>query len=246
MQTRSTSRFVYEALEGVVLTVAAFLSWPLLGRWLRNLGSTGAERDQVWAGDDLVSRNLPSTTRAIEISAPAGAVWKWVVQFGLGKAGFYSYELLERLVGIPVRNVESIEPSFQNVAVGDEVVLHPKAPGVPIALVEPGKHVVLAETRLEKLEQAPPDVARSWGFYVVSVSGSSCRLIVRGSFEETRKRTRKERAAFALEQPIDFVMELRMLRTVKRLAERESNHRSKHGQMGEGANKRGRGPMSQV
>ena len=35
------------------------------------------------------------------------------MQFGLGRAGFYSYELLERVTGIPVRNVESVMPTMQ-------------------------------------------------------------------------------------------------------------------------------------
>ena len=72
----------------------------------------------------------------IDIDAPAERVWSFVVQFGLGRAGFYSYELLERLVGIPVTNVESVEPAWQSLQLGDEVVLHPKAPGIPVAIIE--------------------------------------------------------------------------------------------------------------
>jgi len=82
----------------------------------------------------VVAEKLEPHTRAVEIHAPAENVWPWIVQFGFGKAGFYSYELLERLVGIPVTNNETIEASMQSLAVGDEVLLHPKAPGIPVAI----------------------------------------------------------------------------------------------------------------
>jgi len=219
MKRRSSLRFVYEGVEGVLFTGGALLSWPVLKHWLRNWGSHADEREQVWAGDQLISANMPSSTRAIDVAAPASTVWQWIVQFGLGRAGFYSYELLERVAGIPVKNVESIESSLQEVAVGDEVLLHPKAPGIPIALVEPERHLVFCETRPEKLRESQPEIARSWSFYVAPVTDDSCRLLVRGCFEQTRKRSLTQRAAFALEQPIDFAMEVRMLRTVRRLAE---------------------------
>jgi len=162
-----------------------------------------------------VSSNPQPCTRAIDIAAPAAAVWPWIVQFGLGRAGFYSYELFERLVGIPVKNVESIAPEFQSIEVGDEVKLHPTAPGIPVALVDPGAAVCFGEELESPGNGEHP--ARSWSFYLEPIDERSSRLIIRGCFEPSPSLT-KRIAAAALE-PIDFVMEQRMLRTIKRLAE---------------------------
>lgn len=212
---RSSWRMAYEGLEGAAFLAGALASWPVCKRWLRDWGSDEGERRRAWPGDDLVASNPEPSTRAIAIEAPAEAVWPWIAQFGLGRAGFYSYEALERLVGIPVTNFESIAPEFQSVSIGDEVKLHPKAPGIPVALVEPGGFVCFGQA----LDAAPSGEhpGRSWSMYVEATGDDSCRLIIRGCFEPPT--SFGQRIAAALEEPIDFVMEQRMLRTVKRLAE---------------------------
>ncbi len=217
MKRRSRMRFVAEGVEGAAVFVSVFSAWPVAKRWLDNWGATGDEQERAWPGDALCPPDRGVTTRAISIDAPASAVWPWIAQFGLRKAGFYSYELLERLIGIPVENLESIEPTMQSLAVGDEIQLHPKAPGIPVGLVEPGGYVCFGETG----EHAVPDTKRrrSWSIYVEPVDNRSCRLIVRGCIEHPAGDAILPRVLTALEHPVDFVMEQRMLRTVKRLAE---------------------------
>ncbi|MBW2464423.1 MAG: hypothetical protein JRH11_22425, partial [Deltaproteobacteria bacterium] len=58
---------------------------------------------------------------------------------------------------------------------------------------------------------------RSWSFYVQPIDDDSCRLVVRACFEPATRLA--ARIALAVEEPVDFVMEQRMLRTIKRLAE---------------------------
>ena len=225
MKRRSRLRFLQEAVEGSAVLLVATVTWPISRRWLRNWGSSEHERQGPWPGDALVSANLSPTTRAIEIGAPAKHVWPWLVQFGLDKAGFYSYELLERMIGIPVTNLESIEFFMQSINVGDEVRLHPKAPGIPVALIEPERHICFGKARDSNAGSSREDLKRSWSIYITPTGADTCRLVVRGCFEETRKRPVQQRMAFALEQPIDFTMEQRMLRTVKRLAETGAGQR---------------------
>lgn len=218
VKRRSRLRFILEGIEGAVLLGAATATWPISKRWLRDWGASPAECERSWEGDELLSPNLDTHTRAIDIEAPADAVWQWVAQLGLDRAGFYSYELLERIAGIPVTNLESIEPTMQSLAIGDEIRLHPKAPGIPIGRLQTGRHVCFGE---EDEGDAPAALRRSWSLYVVPISDSSCRLVVRSCFEETRPRSLPSRLlALAVEEPVDFVMEQRMLRTIKRLAER--------------------------
>jgi hypothetical protein len=215
---RSRVRFFLEGIEGLVVLALAVATWPLSKRWLKDWGSRPTERERAWPGDRYVSPDHDTATRAIDVAAPASAVWPWIVQFGLDRAGFYSYELLERLAGIPVTNVESIQPTMQSLAVGDEVRLHPKAPGIPVADFEPGRHICFGVGHVPGSDTARPDPARSWSIYLAPTGTTSCRLLVRGCVEPLRNPSWPKRASIALEEPIDFVMEQRMLRTIRRLA----------------------------
>lgn len=201
-----------------MLAPVIILSWPLAKRWLSNWGSTPAERAKDWPGDELAPAAVAICTRAVDVAAPAEVVWQWVVQFGLGRAGFYSYELIERLVGIPVRNVESILPDHQDLTVGEEIKLHPEAPGIPVGMVAPDHHVCFGEPG-EPTERTP-DPRRSWSIYVVPTSPGSARLVSRTCIEGLRAPTVKKRLGLAFEAPVDFIMEQRMLRTVRRLSRR--------------------------
>lgn len=216
---RSQSRFILESIEGMLLLLLVFCSWPVSKHWLKQWGSRSEERERNWLGDELVSSGYESYTRAINIAAPTNVVWKWVVQFGLGRAGFYSYELLERLAGIPVKNVESIVPALQSLSVGDEIRLHPKSPGIPVAMLETGRHVCFGKQEGSDHSSMRADPRRSWSIYVEPTPPHACRLLVRGCIERLREPTWPKRLALALGEPVDFVMEQRMLRTIQRLAE---------------------------
>jgi hypothetical protein len=212
-------RFLLEGVEGLAISPAILLTWPVLKRRFDNWGSTEHEQKRTWKGDDLVIGPKEVHTRAVSIEAAPHRVWPWLVQFGLGKAGFYSYELLERLLGIPVTNLESIQQSMQTLHVGDEVLLHPKAPGIPVAYVEQERHICFGKVPSSGSE--PDDPPRSWSLYLEPgpEPGQSCRLLLRSCIG--RPSTPKQRLARHIEEPIDFVMEQRMLRTLKRLAEQD-------------------------
>lgn len=78
--------------------------------------------------DELVEHPKLNATHAITIDAPASAVWPWLVQMGQTRGGFYSYAWLENLVGCHMHNADQIHPEWQDLKVGDQVWLHPKAP----------------------------------------------------------------------------------------------------------------------
>jgi len=219
MRHRSTLRFILEALEGIAVSAVTLLTWPVTKRWLRNWGSLPEERGRNWPGDALVSPDHATYTRAIGIEVPPERVWPWLVQFGLGRAGFYSYEMLERVLGIPVRNVESIVPELQSLSVGEEILLHPKAPGIPVADLDEGRHICFGGKVEEAAGSESGNPGRSWSMYLEPRAEDQTRLILRGCVEPPVEPTLGKRLEGVLEEPVDFIMEQRMLRTVKRLAE---------------------------
>ena len=61
--------------------------------------------------------------------------------------------------------------------------------------------------------------------YIEPAGDGACRLILRGRVEPLREPTLSKRLALMLDVPVDFIMEQRMLRTVKRLAEGSEGQR---------------------
>lgn len=145
----------------------------------------GAHADEVCAtlpGDELVVPEAPSTTRAVTIDAPRQDIWPWLVQIGEDRAGFYSYSLLERVVGADMHNADVIHPEWQQLRVGDTVWLaHRYGPDARqiVAAVQPKSHLVLVSpndfARLQRGEKA----SGCWSFVLHRDIGWT-RLLVRG------------------------------------------------------------------
>src|ERR1700712_1889221 len=91
-------------------------------------GATKTESAGALPGDELL-RSRWQTTRAVTIAAPPADVWPWLVQLGFGRAGWYSYDWLERAIGAgdfaEGGSARSILPQFQSLKVGDPVPLSP-------------------------------------------------------------------------------------------------------------------------
>src|SRR5207245_11341446 len=87
--------------------------------WHRHWGATHLDRIAVLPGDALSPFASAIVTHAVSIDAPAEAVWRWLVQIGQERAGFYSYSFLENLVGCDMRNTFRVVPEWQQRAIGD-------------------------------------------------------------------------------------------------------------------------------
>jgi hypothetical protein len=90
--------------------------------WMMRWGATDAELTMPLPGDGIVPIVSTQSTRAVTIHAPADEVWKWVLQIGQERAGFYSNDWLENLTLADIHNVNAIRPEWQSRQPG-EVVL---------------------------------------------------------------------------------------------------------------------------
>ena len=124
--------------------MALSLVTPFLNRRRRYWGTTDAEIQRALPGDDLVPDLKGEYVHAITINAPATDVWRWLMQIGQGRGGFYSYELLENMIGCRMKNANEIMPDLQHLEVGDSIVMHPTM-GSPykVAAIEPERTLVL-------------------------------------------------------------------------------------------------------
>lgn len=198
------------AAFGYVATVAAIR--PLYLRW----GTTAEERMASLAGDDVLSPDARyRVDHAITIHAPASAIWPWLVQLGQDRAGFYSYDWLERAFGADIRNADRIHPEWQRRDVGDTVyATQPSYFG--------GRFGQLG-WRVSAIEPERALVLERWGAFVLRpIDATTTRLIIR-----TREPGTFGVGGFMLSpfsvfvfEPAHFIMQRGMLRGIRDRAER--------------------------
>jgi hypothetical protein len=195
------------AVGGAAVYILAVRSWQL--RW----GATDPEAGAPLAGDDLIPNPDLVATRAITVSTSADQVWPWIAQLGQGQGGFYSYDVLENLVGCNIHSADQIVPQWQEIRVGDQVKLHPEV-GLDIAVVEPGRALVLRGG--VPMGTVPPPYDCTWAFVLQEQPEGTTRLLVRERYAYT------QRWAPLLVEPVAvvaFMMSQRMLRGIRDRAE---------------------------
>ena len=128
----------------VAAEVLGYLAWrPRMLRW----GATEEEAAEPLPGDEITPHPRVRSTRAITIDAPPEKVWPWIVQMGMGRAGFYTHEWVERPLGghnAEGHSATRIHPEFQDLKVGD-LVDYGGGNLVPVHDIEPFKYLVHGE-----------------------------------------------------------------------------------------------------
>jgi hypothetical protein len=197
MPTRGTRRVAQ------FLTVAGVLA-PLVDHgfvrpWLRGWGATAEERSRRLPGDPD-GPALFTNTRAVTVDAPAEDVWRWLVQIGQDRGGFYSYDWLENLAGCHLHSAEDIRADWQDRRAGDLLQIF-DGYASPLLVVDP-PHALVIE---------------NWGAYVIEpIDEKSCRLFA-------RSRAERDATGIAYVLGIELphaIMERKMLLGIKERAER--------------------------
>jgi hypothetical protein len=188
-----------------LVTVAAMLYRLLLRRPILNWGATDAEADARLPGDELLEQADGVATRAITIDAPSSAVWPWIAQMGPSpRGGAYTYDWIENLLGLDMHSADQVLPEYQQPQVGDTLGY--------------GKN----RMRFERVEPQRVLATRSedgnwvWTFVLDEQDGRT-RLISRNRF---RLPTLTAKVGMVPMEPASLVMERKMLRGIKRRAER--------------------------
>ena len=172
-------------------------------------GATPDEAARTLPGDELLEKADIVSTRAIAIDAPAAAVWPWLVQMGPGRAGAYSYDWIENLLGLDMHSADTIVPELQHLEVGE---------------VLPGTRGEGTGMRVERLEPDHVLATRSedgrwvWSFVLAEDDGVT-RLVSRNRIS-TGGLSQGGKLGMAVMEPGSLVMERKMLLGIKQRAER--------------------------
>jgi hypothetical protein len=138
------------SLGAAAALAAAAGGYAVLYRLGQTWGATGHEQRQALAGDELLPNATALTTHAITIEAATSEVWPWLVQMGWGRAGWYTYRWVDRLLFPANRpSANRILPEHQQLAVGDHVPDGPPEADCwfTVKQLEPERLLVLRSTR---------------------------------------------------------------------------------------------------
>ncbi len=206
---------MYNTMKSMLIIIfVALLQLAIYDLFLKSIIATcGASEKEIsmpMAGDDKAL--TITSTRAILINASKADVWKWLIQLGADRGGFYSYYFIEKAMGYKTRHQDLIKPEFSKIEVGDLIrgSIDEKSSIIPynfkVLYVKPGETFVLDK----------------WGtFLLKTVNSRQTRLIIRTQEAESSNLLLK--AAKYIEVPLHYIMERRTLIGIKARVEAGEN-----------------------
>jgi hypothetical protein len=217
---RFISRLSIKLLAAMAVTLGMYLL--LVRPWFLHWGASDSEIRQTWPGDELSPSPAYVATRAVTIKAPVELVWRWVIQVGQDRAGFYSYTWLENLFRADMRNADRIVEDWQIRNVGDTVWLARKDRyhGVArqtVALMTANRAMVLVSPSDYESIATGGSGRGSWAFILVPLDLRTTRFVMRsrsgpGASWQTAY-------AYLLFDPAHFIMERKMMLGIKHRSE---------------------------
>ena len=190
-----------------IVTLVVIIS-ILLTPWMDRWRTTPEERTAEYPGDEFLLNPKRIINRAVTVNATPAHIYPWIVQMGADKAGMYSYTWLERLVGCKMAKVEVIKSEWQNLKEGDLMKMCAgdfAPPPYIVARVIPDEAVIFGHKEND-------DWVELWQFVLVPQADGTTRLI-------TRTRTNMVGGMWEVFNRIAFIMERKMLLTLRNLAE---------------------------
>jgi hypothetical protein len=173
-------------------------------------GATDDELRRAMPGDELVTRPTFNATRAVTVAAPPSMIWPWIVQIGFGKAGWYSYDLLDNF-GRP--SATHIIPELQHLQAGDLVPMYlgigaPEGVGMKVKALQRERWVLWWDDKTHDT---------TWAWVLDPIDQQQTRLVTR---VRMRYRWTKPTILFSLlVEFADLVMMRKCLLGIKQRAE---------------------------
>jgi hypothetical protein len=188
-----------------ILLLILMLGYLAVNPWLLRWDATNEEATRAMPGDlDHIG-----WTRGMTINATPEEIWPWLMQWGQGRGGWYSYDWLENLFGFDIHTADRILPEYQDLQIGDPICMARGFCTSHVTVLEPNQWL----SWQAKDESSNPVWTFTFGIFPLDASHT--RLIIRESF---RSDAVPPAAVFILEIP-DVVMEQKALHTVRNRAE---------------------------
>jgi hypothetical protein len=97
-----------------------YLKW--IRPWQLRWGATDEELTRAMPGDEDVPKPSFDATRSVTVHASPEAIYPWIVQIGMTRAGWYSYDLLDNLGR---QSAQQLLPEHQHIYAGQLIPMSP-------------------------------------------------------------------------------------------------------------------------
>ena len=193
---------------------------PRMLRW----GATDDELADDYPGDEIIPEPTGGSTMATTLPAPPERVWRWLVQMGGDRGGWYSRDWLDN-DGRP--SADRIVPEWQHLEEGQRLS-RASAPGqepgsFTVVTLEPNRTLVLRSSYglftgrdFDPSSAAAPVpwVDGIWGFHLRPIPGRGTRLVAR-SRNRGGPSVMTRSFAVLLGEPMHFAMQTRQFRNLR-------------------------------
>ncbi|MBK9013811.1 MAG: SRPBCC family protein [Saprospiraceae bacterium] len=140
------------------------------------------EEDITLPGDEIIPDTKYSITHQVAIEAPVSIVWRYLMQLGCDRAGWYSIDLLDH-DGIP--SVDYLRPEWTDRQSGDRIsATLTQDSFFEVYQVEKEKHFVIGGVS-EKAHGILSPFKMTWAFVLEPIGEDATRLIVRAKMKSS-------------------------------------------------------------
>jgi hypothetical protein len=152
----------------IFIVLGLFLIYILLIRpWQLHWGATKNEIKLSLPGDEAVTRPNFNATRAITINSTPDSIWRWIIQIGSGRAGWYSIDWIDNGGS---KSATKILSQFQKIEEG---------PFIPFTPDQKNGMWVKSFKEFEYILWVDKDGKATWIWYLIPLSSYQTRLLTR-------------------------------------------------------------------
>lgn len=179
------------------------------------------ENDVTLPGDELIPGARHQMTHSAVIEAPVAIVWRYLMQLGCDRAGWYSIDALDH-GGEP--SVDHLVEGWETRRVGDKLAATPSKTGFfDVYAVEKERYFVIGG-EYDRTALAEGAFKMTWSFVLEPVGADATRLTTRARGAIAPKWVEWVMGA-VIYPPVHAIMQIAELKNIKRLAERDAQMR---------------------
>lgn len=169
----------------------------------------------VLAGDEIISDSHYQLTYHVNIEAPPSIVWRYLMQLGCDRAGWYSIDLLDH-DGKP--SIDHPVAGWEHRAIGNQLAATPANDSFyDVYQVEEEKHFVIGG----ETDRAGGPFKMTWAFVLEPIGEDATHLISRARMSASPRWTEWIMGNI-LYPPIHGIMSGVQLKSIKQLCERDA------------------------
>ncbi len=201
----------------VVVGILALSYFVFIRSRLLRLGATAEEVSLPMPGDQLVLSPNMKYMQAVTIDAPRDIVWKYLIQVGYKRGGWYNLDFINRMTAEDYfyennKSAERIIPELQNLSEGDKIYLNPQL-GMDVSMLKTNEVMLLTGSEYDKY-------VASWVYKLDKVDEDTTRMLVRWN-SNTGSNLFLKIVNLVIMEPASSIQQAFMFKGMKRRVEKE-------------------------